>query len=175
MRDSSGFDDFYQASVRRVTSQVHAMTGNLADAEDIVQEAFAKAWQHWGRVSGYADPEGWVRTVAFRHRVSLWRKATTRLSAHRRHGPPGDEPGLSPDYVAVVEALRKIPEAEREAIVLHYIAGLGVEDIAAQTRVAAGTVKARLYRGRQRLRQSGHLSDSEPAEHSIGKEMPHHA
>jgi RNA polymerase sigma-70 factor (ECF subfamily) len=172
MRDVRSFDEFYLASVRRLTSHVYAMTGNLADAEDIVQEAYAKAWQHWGKVSGYTDPEGWVRTVAFRHRISLWRKATTRLTAHRRHGPPGDEPALSPDYVAIVTALRKIPQAEQQAIVLHHIVGLTVEDIAAETGVPTGTIKARLHRGRQRM--SEHVADGEPADHQMGKGMQGH-
>lgn len=175
MRDSQSFDDFYLASVRRVTSQIYAWTGNLADAEDIVQEAFAKAWQHWGKVSRYADPEGWVRTVAFRHRISVWRKATSRLSAHRLHGPPDDAPEVGPDYVAIVAALRRIPEAERRAIVLHHIVGLTVADIAAETGVAEGTVKARLHRGRNRL--SGHLTSDDPvgqAQKSMGREMLGH-
>lgn len=172
MRDPQGFDDFYQGSVRRVTSYVHAMTGSLGEAEDIVQEAFAKAWQHWGKVSGYADPEAWVRTVAFRIQVSAWRKTTNRLRAQRRHGPPPDEPDLSPDYVAVVNALRKIPEAQRRAITLHYILDLTVEEIAAETGVAIGTVKARLHRGRKTL--SGHLVDSGQAVCGIEKEVRGH-
>lgn len=172
MRDAQSFDEFYLASVRRLTSHVHAMTGNLADAEDIVQEAFAKAWQHWGKVSGYSDPEAWVRTVAFRHRISVWRKATNRRTAHRRYGPPGDEPALSPDYVAIVTALRKISQAEREAIVLHYIVGLTVDDIATETGVPAGTIKARLHRGRQHL--SGHVADVDQADQRMGKGMQGH-
>lgn len=43
MRDTQDFDDFYQGSVRRVTSYVHAVTGTLEEAEDIVQEAYARA------------------------------------------------------------------------------------------------------------------------------------
>jgi RNA polymerase sigma-70 factor, ECF subfamily len=172
MRDAQSFDEFYLASVRRLTSHVHAMTGNLADAEDIVQEAFAKAWQHWGKVSGYTDPEGWVRTVAFRHRISVWRKATSRRTAHRRHGPPGDEPALSPDYVAIVTALRKIPQAEREAIVLHHIVGLTVDEIAAETGTPAGTIKARLHRGRQHM--SVYVTDSDPADQRAGKGIESH-
>lgn len=172
MRDSRDFDDFYQGSVRRVTSYVHAMTGTLGEAEDIVQEAFARAWQHWGKVSGYADPEAWVRTIAFRIHVSTWRKATNRLRAQRRHGPPPEEPELSPDYVAVVEALRKIPEAQRRAIALHYVFDLSVEEIAHETGVAVGTVKARLHRGRKAI--SGHLADSGQAARGLGKELPEH-
>jgi RNA polymerase sigma-70 factor, ECF subfamily len=151
VRDASAFDDFYAASVRRLTSQVYAMAGDLSEAEDAVQEAFARAWQHWGRVSGYADPEGWVRTVACRICVSSWRKAVNRSSAQRRQAAGADLPGLSPDYVAIVAALRQIPAAQRQAIVLHHLVGLPVEEIARQTRTPVGTVKARLARGRRAL------------------------
>lgn len=113
MRDAASFDDFYTGTVRRLTSQLHAMTGDRAEAEDAVQEAFARAWQHWGRVSGYADPEAWVRTVAFRISVSSWRKAMSRSAAQRRRGAAGELPGVNPDYVAIVTALRQIPLAAR--------------------------------------------------------------
>jgi RNA polymerase sigma-70 factor (ECF subfamily) len=160
MRDSSSFDDFYHGCARRLTSHVHAMAGSLAEAEDVVQEAFTKAWQHWDKISRYGDPEAWVRTVAFHIQVSRWRKARNRLRAHRRHGLPGNEPALSPDYVAIVTALRKITVGQRQAIVLHYLVGLSVEEVAGETGVAVGTVKARLSRGRQAL--AVHLSDLAP-------------
>ncbi len=62
MRDPATFDAFYSGSVRRVTGQLYAMTGSRAEAEDCVQEAYARAWQRWDKVSGYCDPEAWVRT-----------------------------------------------------------------------------------------------------------------
>ena len=98
MRDPENFDEFYAASVRRLTSQLYAMTGDRAEAEDAVQEAFARAWQRRGRVSGYADPEAWVRTVACRISISSWRKAVNRSVAQRRHVPrsgPSELLGLS--------------------------------------------------------------------------------
>lgn len=160
MRDTASFDEFYAASVRRLTSQLHAMTGDRADAEDAVQEAFARAWQHWGRVSGYADPEAWVRIVASRISVSTWRKAVSRTAAQRRRGQSGELSGVSPDYVAIIDALRQIPVGQRQAIVLYHLVGLSVDEIADQHRLPVGTVKARLSRGRRALRPL--LSDSEP-------------
>jgi len=59
--------------------------------------------------------------------------------------------GLSPDHVALVEALKRLPEAQREAIALHHIADLPVHEIAATLGVPVGTVKARLSRGRVAL------------------------
>lgn len=151
MRDQGGFDEFYASSVRRVTSQLHAITGSRADAEDAVQEAYARAWQRWAKVSGYEDPEAWVRVVAYRIFVSSWRKAASRNIAHRRHGTPDAEAGLSPDYVAIISALRQIPVDQRRAIVLYHLVGLSVDQIAREASVPPGTVKARLSRGRRAL------------------------
>ena len=64
------------------------MTGNLADAQDLVQEAYARAWQRWSSVSTYDDPEAWVRTVAWRLAASKWRKTKNGVAAMLRHGPP---------------------------------------------------------------------------------------
>ena len=160
MRDPGTFDAFYSGSVRRVTGQLYAMTRSRAEAEDCVQEAYARAWQRWDKVSGYLDPEAWVRTVAYRVSISTWRKAANMRAAHRRHGVPDDPRGLSPDYVAIVAALRKIPPRQRQAIVLYHLVGLSVEEIAGETGAAPGTVKAQLSRGRQAL--APHLAEADP-------------
>jgi RNA polymerase sigma-70 factor (ECF subfamily) len=157
MRDPGEFDAFYAGTVRRVTGHLCMMTGNRAEAEDAVAEAYARAWQHWEKVSAYGDPEGWVRTVACRITVSAWRKAKNRRAAYRRYGVPDNPPGASPDHVAIMAAMRKISPAQRQAIVLHHLVGLSVAEIARETGVNAGTVKARLARGRQAL--VPHLSD----------------
>jgi RNA polymerase sigma-70 factor (ECF subfamily) len=173
MHDPSEFDAFYTGSVRRVTSHLYAMTGSRAEAEDLVQEAYTRARQNWAKVSGYADPEGWVPTVAFRIRVSAWRKAVSRATAHRRHGVPEHDAGANPDYVAIVTALRRINPQQRQAVVLHHLVGLSVEEIARETGVAVGTVKARLSRGRQALAPL--LSDAPPNLTSSTMEVQGHA
>jgi RNA polymerase sigma-70 factor (ECF subfamily) len=145
------FDDFYLGTVRRVTAQIIALLGDAAEAEDAVQEAYARAWQRWDSVSKMDDPAAWVRVVAYRIKVSTWRSAVRRVAAYRRHGPPPDVPDLSPDSVALVTALRQIPEAQRRAIVLFHIAGMTIEQVAAEVGVPAGTIKARLSRGRAAL------------------------
>lgn len=158
MRDSETFDAFYAGTVRRLIGQLYVMTGNRAEAEDVVQEAYARAWQRWDRVSGYGDPEAWVRTVAYRISISSWRRTVNRGVAHRRHGAGEAVPAISPDYVAIVAALRKISESQRRAIVLHHLVGLSVGEIARETGTSPSAVKARLVRGRQAM--SGYLSDA---------------
>lgn len=151
MRDAEGFDAFYAATVRRVTGVLYAMTGSWPEAEDCAQEAYARAWQRWRRVSSYDDPEAWVRTVAYRISVDTWRRAIRRSAAHRRQAAADNLPAPGPDRVAVIDALRRIPAPQRRAIVLYHLLGMPVEQVARETRVPYGTVKARLARGRQAL------------------------
>jgi RNA polymerase sigma-70 factor, ECF subfamily len=66
MRDSTEFDNFYAASAHRVVAQVYAMVGDLGEAEDAVQEAYARAWQRWRDVGTYRDPTAWVPLCPFR-------------------------------------------------------------------------------------------------------------
>ena len=145
------FDDFYRTTSRRVVHHVYAMTGNLAEAQDCVQEAYARAWQRWSRVGGLSDPEAWVRTVARRIAVSRWRRTvvSARHLRGQRDEPVTDAP--SENHPLLVDALRQLPPAQREAIVLHHLVGLPVAAVAAETGVPEGTVKARLHRGRAAL------------------------
>ncbi|WP_166356405.1 SigE family RNA polymerase sigma factor [Phytoactinopolyspora limicola] len=147
------FDAFYHASNRRVLHQMYAMTGNLADAQECTQEAFARAWQRWKTVSQANSPEAWVRTVAWRIAASRWRKTKNAITAMARHGAPDNTPPPNPDHVALVTALRQIPEPQRQAIVLHHLVGMSIDEIATETNTPTGTIKARLSRGRTTLAQ----------------------
>lgn len=146
-----GFEELYTGAAVRLVRQLYPLTGDLGAAQDCVQEAFARAYLRWSRVSALDDPEAWVRTVAFRLAVSRWRRARNSVVAWRRRGPDTSVPELSPDHVALVTALRRLPVAQREALVLHHLVGLTVDEVAARAGVPAGTVKARLSRGRAAL------------------------
>jgi RNA polymerase sigma-70 factor (ECF subfamily) len=153
------FDAFYTATYRKIVSHIFALTGSLPEAEDCVQEAYARAWQRWARVSTEVEsPEAWVRTVAARLAVSAWRKAVNRRRAHRRENQATEMAGMNPDAVAVISALRKISPDQRMALVLFHYAGLSIEEIAAETRMTPSAVKARLARGRKAL--APHLSET---------------
>ncbi|MET0423168.1 MAG: sigma-70 family RNA polymerase sigma factor [Actinoplanes sp.] len=147
----SDFEDFYVSSSSRVLGHVSRLTGNRAEAEDAVAEAYARAWQRWPAVSAAESPEAWVRRVATRIAISGWRKGVNRLRAHHREITGPDLDGMSPDRVDLMRALRTISPAQRRAIVLHHLVGLSVADIARETGTPAGTVKARLSRGRKVL------------------------
>lgn len=155
------FTDFYAASFQRLVSQLYAMTGDRAEAQDAVQEAFARAWVSRGDLDRDGAPEAWIRVTAWRIAASRWRRAWRGRFLARPVAPPrvADGPGI--ERLAVIEALSKIPLEQRRAIVLYYLCDLTVAQIAAETGVPVGTVKARLARGRAAL--APHLTEGTPA------------
>ncbi|MFF3856839.1 SigE family RNA polymerase sigma factor [Micromonospora sp. NPDC002575] len=163
MPEVDGFDEFYRGSRQRLLGFVYALTGNLAEAQDAVQEAYIRAWQRWSTVAGYDDPEAWVRVVASRIAVSRWRSLRSRARAYLRHGVDDTAPAPSTDTVAVVAALRRLPEEQRTALALYYLLGMPVAEVARQTAAPVGTVKARLSRGRTALAGLLAVSDLEEA------------
>lgn len=144
-------EEVFESSYRRLVAQLYGITGDLVEAEDAVQEAFARAvaaGAKWGQVD---NKEAWLRTVAlnvfrtrFRRR-QLFRLASPKISA------PQEVPGISEDHVALVAAMHRIGIREREVLVLHYFADLSVAAIADELELPTGTVKTRLMRGRQAL------------------------
>lgn len=160
--DERAFDDLYSGSYRRLVGQIYAMCGNLAEAQDCVQEAFVKAWTKRRSLDAEQSPEAWVRTVASRLAVSRWRRTQKALRPVDRSTASPAPPQPNELRVALTRALQQLPAAQRRAIVLHHLCDLSVAEIALETGVPAGTVKARLSRGRAAL--GALLSDHLPEE-----------
>lgn len=144
------FSEFYSASFGPITAQLHAFIGNHAEAQDIVQEAFCRAYARWSTVSAYDDPLAWVRRVAWNMAVSRWRRAG--LLRRWRHDLLAEPvPAPSTVNVDLARALAQLPANQRQAVVLHYLADMPIAAIAAFVGVADGTVKSWLHRGRTTL------------------------
>jgi RNA polymerase sigma-70 factor (ECF subfamily) len=143
-----GFAAFYASSYRRLLGQLFAVTGDLAEAENVLQEAYARAFARWSRVGDYDLPEAWVRRVAINLAAMADRSLRRRARALLRLGPPPVVPELSPELIDLHDALRALPTGQRQVIVLHHLVGLPVEEVARELRLANGTVKSRLARGR---------------------------
>ncbi|MFG1998328.1 SigE family RNA polymerase sigma factor [Spirillospora sp. NPDC048911] len=161
------FEEFYAHAVRRLIGQLFLVTGDLREAEDVVQEAFVRAWNARRKLDRERSPEAWVRLTATRMAISRWRRRTRSTEAWLRVGTSAAaEPGPGPDAVAVARALRSLPARQRLAVVLFYVCDLPVEQVAAEAGMSAGTVKTHLSRGRRALAPL--LDDSlEPEEHDV--------
>ena len=162
--DEATFDQFYRESFSRIVGQVHAMCGDLTEAQDCVQEAFIRAWDHRRKLDAEQSPAAWVRTTAYRLSVSRWRRAQRsrrqpdRALEHTRSTEP------NPTRVALDRALDSLPSDQRRVIVLHHLCDLSVAEIADEVGSPTGTVKARLSRGRAAL--ANLLSDDLEVRHA---------
>lgn len=120
----------------------------------------------------YEDPAAWVRRVATNQAISGWRRARTAAKHALRQPRPDPHPAPDESTVALVTALRELPEAQRRALVLHHLAGLPVAEVAQMEGCPIGTVKARLSRGRDALAE---LLGDDPAPHQPTTEESRHA
>ena len=157
--DTEGFEEFYTATVGRLIGVLFPVTGDLHEAEEIVQEAFARASVRWARLRDYDVPEAWVRRVAMNLAADRGRRLQRPARALLRTGPPPSVPPASVEAMALADALRTLPMHQRQAIVLHHLVDLSVEEVAATLGTRPGTIKSWLARGRRTL--AARLGDPE--------------
>jgi RNA polymerase sigma-70 factor (ECF subfamily) len=151
MAASSSFEEFYTATVGRLLGALFLVTGDLHEAEEVVQEAFARASLRWSRLRDYDLPEAWVRRMAMNLATDRARSLQRQARALLKLGPPAEVPEVSVETLALVQALGTLPLRQRQAIVLHHLVGLSVEEVAQTLAVRSGTVKSLLARGRRAL------------------------
>lgn len=143
--------ELYAGSYRRLVVQLYAVTGDLGEAQEAVQEAFIRMLCGPERLARLANPESWLRRVAVNVARSRHRRRRLFDRILRREGPPSAVPDLSPDHVMLMAALRRLPRGQRDALALHYLADLPIDEVARTLDVSVGTVKSRLARGRAAL------------------------
>ena len=124
VRAVQSFEAFYRSNYRQVLSCMFGLT-EAALAEDLTQEAFLAASQHWDEVQALDNPGAWVRRVAMNRAASAYHRrraearALLRLSGRR----PVVVLPISEPAEEVWRAVRSLPRRQREAIVLRLVAG----------------------------------------------------
>jgi RNA polymerase sigma factor (sigma-70 family) len=152
------FGAHFESNYQRLVAQLYAITLDAGQAHDAVQDAYARAWRRWATIGQTADPAAWVRSVAVRSTVRSWRSLLGRFGIGR---PRPERANIEPRTRAMLSALRRLPPAERRALVLTYMAGSSVEEIAAIEQISSNAVHARLSRGRRLITEN--LADDLPA------------
>ena len=149
-------DSLYRVAVR--------LTGNSAEADDLVQETMLKAYRAWHQFQQGTNAKGWLLTILRHAFINEYRRRT-------RHPETVDVDAIEPFSVfeevqdddpqgtffdrivddEVLKAIDQLPEQFREAVVLSDVEGLSYEEIARILEVPVGTVKSRLFRARRQL------------------------
>ena len=148
-----GFTDFYQASREACLRAVLASVADRELAEDLVAEAYTRAWVSWHAVSRHPAPRAWIVRTALNTNVSWWRRRRGEATFDRGrdvvHATTDGDTGLDP---SLREMLRRLPKREREVIALRVFLDLDTRGTAEVLGIAEGTVRAHLSRAIATLR-----------------------
>ena len=166
LTDPQTFREVFEAHERGVHAAAMRILGNPAQAHDVVQDVFLRVWRRPGSFDARRGEIGsYLRMMARSRALDLWREgqAAGRASDRLKIVVSGAEARVeeTPDAAIerndarerVREALRSLPEPQREALVLAYWGGLTADEIARREQVPLGTAKSRIRLGMQKLRQ----------------------
>ncbi len=148
--------EFYRNSVDECLRTVLISVGNQDTAQDLVDEAFARAWASWGKVSRHPAPKAWVVRTALNANISRWRRRHREVPVP----DPGSVADLPADNVAcgssvdptIMAALMRLPARQRQVVALRLILDLDSGQSAKVLGIAPGTVMAHLGRAMATLR-----------------------
>ncbi|WP_433220002.1 SigE family RNA polymerase sigma factor [Dactylosporangium sp. CS-047395] len=152
-RERKDFADFYARSRDSCLRAVLATEGDRVLAEDLVAEAFARAWASWTKVSRHPVPAAWVVRTALNLRVSWWRRLRREvaLDGHDRPQPAEEAAGIDG---ALLAAIRRLPPRQREVLVLRIWLDLDTAVVGEVLGISPGTVAVHLSRAIATLRAS---------------------
>jgi RNA polymerase sigma-70 factor, ECF subfamily len=141
------FAELYRTQFGPLSGYAKSLVGDSGAAVDIAQEAFTRLLARWRSVQ---DPRAWVFYVATNLTRDHWRTVIRDRALSERAGS-----AFEPDHAAhdpwLRDLVERLPERQRQAILLHYYADISIEQIARMLHVPVGTVKRRLHDGRSRL------------------------
>ena len=170
--DLRAFEELVNIYQEKIATLSYYLTGNYADAQDLAQEVFVRAYTSLKSFRQEADLGTWLHRIAMNRWSNMQRRqklanvvslddpvqtesgeVTRTVAADDREGDPVLALEGKELQESLQQALRSLPEEYRTALVLREIEGYSYEEIAAITKSSLGTVKSRLNRARQALRE----------------------
>lgn len=177
-RTLAGDRDAFRVLVERHSPNVfrlaYRMTGNQHDAEEVVQEAFLRAYQKLSQFAARANFGTWVYRIAANYAIDRMRQRKSE-DANREPAPRANEDGVEIDAMSFVpdsapnperlaqseqladhmrRALQQLTPAERTAFVMRHWGGSGIEEIAEALKSSSSAAKNTIFRSVQKLRRA---------------------
>lgn len=156
---SPSFESFYRDRRDRLARALAMTLGDVHLAAEAADEAMARAYQRWDRVSRFDDPGAWVYRVGLNWATSVLRR---RSRAPRPAAEPGPADVAQPSEPDVLAALSELDVRQRAVVVCRFYLGLSEAETAAALGVRPGTVKSRMHRALRTLQpRLSHLRSEE--------------
>jgi RNA polymerase sigma-70 factor (ECF subfamily) len=146
------FEEFYEASYRRLFTALCLVTGNRHEAEEVMQDAFLRVFERWDKVAGLEAPEAYLFRTAMNVFRNRYRRATLALRRTLSLAPATDDLAAVEARDEVIRLLRGLPPRERAAVLLTSIMDLSNEEAGRMLGVKASTVRALTSRARAQMK-----------------------
>jgi RNA polymerase sigma-70 factor (sigma-E family) len=157
--DDLGFGEYVSARSRALLRTAYLLTGNVADAEDLVQAALAKTFLAWDRIEDRSAVDGYVRRAMVNTHISWWRRR--RVEEYPTDEIPDQavaDHAVSSDLQETLRrAIDRLPQRMRAAVVLRYYEDMTEAEVAEVLGVSLGTVKSTVSRAVAKLRTDADL------------------
>jgi RNA polymerase sigma-70 factor (ECF subfamily) len=144
------FDALFRSDFLRIARTAYLILGDARLAEEVAQEAFARAWSRWKRVANHDRPGAWVQTVAVRLALRSKSRRARGAELEARAGAPAFA-DADESLVELVDLLRALSPMQRAAVALGVLEDLPAEEVADRLGCRPATARVHLHRGRQRL------------------------
>jgi RNA polymerase sigma-70 factor (sigma-E family) len=163
-QEQADFAEFYARSRDDCLRTVLATVRDGDKAQDLVAEAFARAWASWRSVSRHPAPRAWVVRTALNLSVSSWRRHRRELPL-ADHDAPARGPASSQVDTELAAVLQRLPARQRQVVALRIFLDLDTAQTAEVLGIAPGTVTAHLTRALTALRTefAAHGSKGSPS------------
>lgn len=155
----TSFESFYRQYWPKLVAALRWSTPGTDDAEDVAQEAFARAYARWETVRDHERPDAWLFLTAYRVAHSLRRRLSHRAE-EQLVDAPAEAPGIR---VEVIDALAHVSPRQRTALLLRYHYGFSTRESAKIMRCREGTIKSLIARGREAMKQQDNDAEWERA------------
>jgi RNA polymerase sigma-70 factor (sigma-E family) len=157
--DDPAFRDYVRLRSRSLLRTAYLLTGNVADAEDLVQSALAKTYLAWDRIEDRGALDGYVRRAIVNTHISWWRRR--RLEEYPTDEIPdravADHAVSSDLQESLRRAIDRLPQRMRAAVMLRYYDDMTEQEVAEVLGVSLGTVKSTVSRAVAKLRIDAEL------------------
>ena len=192
MNQPENFEQFMRNYQNMVFTTALRLTGNEAEAQDIAQEVFLKAYERYSELQKSPTAGGWLKTVAtnlslnhitrYRRRWSFFSELLSDDSEHDQPAYDIPAPEITVEYMneadtrrVLEEALAKLPPAQRVPLVLYHFEDKSYEEIAAMLRISLSKVKTDIFRGREALKKKlvlGGAAQEVSSEYTASQSQP---